>query len=352
MPPKRAARRPDDDHDDDDDDDDDVDDSDDDDEELVSQETLDDQTVLNSEGGDLMTFSGEIESHLSPARKQERIVERSRLLGQVLLAESVRRLCRRAGVQMYATKSTDDTDTVLKVLKQIADKFIFNLCKELVRLCSHLKKKIITEEILKESLRTLDVKLFGSCTERHKPCATLKSRRNETGAETMRGSAKEIHHERNNDAPCVYFAASPFVQIFKLYLEEQATFEHPLKPTPGVISCIQFLMEQTLLDILEKARYAMREFSKKKANASPPGRATLYARDIKVVLVVLAHRHPILRGKMRPVLEEEAPQSPRGGGGGSGASRPKAKAKSKAKAKAKGAPARAKPAARAKKSGG
>ena len=167
----------------------------------------------------------------------------------------------------------------------------------------------------------------------------------------MRGSAKEIHHERNNDAPCVYFAASPFVQIFKLYLEEQATFEHPLKPTPGVISCIQLLMEQTLLDILEKARYAMREFSKKKANASPPGRATLYARDIKVILVVLAHRHPILRGKMRPVLEEEAPQSPRGGGGGSGAS-PKAKAKSKAKAKAKGSPARAKPAARAKKSGG
>ena len=342
MPPKRAARRPDDD---DDDDDDDVDDSDDDDEELVSQETLDDQTVLNSEGGDLMTFSGEIESHLSPARKQERIVERSRLLGRLLTSESVRRLCRRAGVQMYATKSGDDTDTILKVLKQVADVFVFNLCKELVRLCAILKKKIITEEILKESLRTFHEKMFGSCTERHKPCATLKSRRNETGAETMRGSAKEIHHERTaNDAPCVYFAASPFVRIFKLYLEEQATFEHPLKPTPGVISCIQFLMEQTLLDILEKARYAMREFSKKKANASPPKRTTLYARDIKVILVVLAHRHPILRGKMRPVLEEEAPQSPRGGGGGIGA-------KSKAKAKAKGAPARAKPAARAKKSG-
>ena len=134
------------------------------------------------------------------------------------------------------------------------------------------QKNIITEEILKESLRTLDMKLFGSCTERHMPCATLKSRRNGAGAETMRGSAKEIHHERNaNDAPCVYFAASPFVQLLKLYLEEQATFEHPLKPTPGVVSCIQFLMEQTPLDILEKARYAMREFSKKNSQHVPAG---------------------------------------------------------------------------------
>ena len=350
MPPKRAARRP-------DDDDDDVDDADDDDdpESLVSQETLDDQIVLNSEGGELVTFEGEVESQLPQTRKQERIVERSRLLGEVLRPESVRRLCRRAGVQMYATKATEDTDTVLKVLKQLADLFLFNLCKELNRWCAHLKKKLITEEILKESLRTLDVKLFGSCTERHKPCATLKSRRDadrdSPRAETMRGSAKEIHHERSaNDAPCVYFAASPFLRLLKLYLQEQATLEHPLKPTPGVISCIQFLMEQTLLDILEKARYAMRQFSKKKDNASPPGRTTLYARDIKVILVVLAHRHPILRGKMRPVLEEAPPQSPRGGGSGSGAS-PKAKAKSKAKAKAKGGPARAKPAARAKKSG-
>ena len=111
-------------------------------------------------------------------------------------------------------------------------------------------------------------------------------------------------------------------------------------------------MEQTLIDILEKARYAMRHFSKKKASSSPPGRTTLYARDIKVILVVLAHRHPILRGKMRPVIEEapRPPQSPRGSGSESGAS-PKAKAKSKAKAKAKGSPARAKAAARAKKSG-
>jgi len=345
MPPKRRAAR--------DDDDDDDDDDDGDSESLVLQETLDDQTVLKSEGGDLVTFKGEVESQLPQARKQERIVERSRLLGEVLRPESVRRLCRRAGVQMYATKSTDDTDTVLKVLKQLADVFLFNLCKEVNRLCAHLKKKRITEEILKESLRTLDVKLFGSCAERHKPCATLRSRRNETGrAETMRGAAKEIHHERDaNNAPCVYFGASPFLRLFKRYLEEQATFEHPLKPTPGVLSCCQLLMEQTLLDILEKARYAMRQFSKKKANASSPGRATLYARDIKVIIIVLAHRHPVLRGKMRPVLEEAPSQSPRGEGSGSGAS-PKAKAKSKAKAKAKGSPARAKPAARPKKSGG
>ena len=76
MPPKRAARRPDD----DDDDDDDVDDGDDDSEELVSQETLDDQTVLRSEGGELRTLNGEIESEL-PERLREESTRAKSIVG-------------------------------------------------------------------------------------------------------------------------------------------------------------------------------------------------------------------------------------------------------------------------------
>ena len=70
----------------------------------------------------------------------------------------------------------------------------------------------------------------------------------------------------------------------------------------------------------------------------------MLARDVETVLIVLAHRQPILHGRLRPVLDVGA--APVHGG-----AHPKAKAAPKAKAKAKpkaAGPARAKAAARAK----
>ena len=149
----------------------------------------------------------------------------------------------------------------------------------------------------------------------------------------------------------MYFAYAPFVRLLRMALREQSSFQHPVKATAGVISCIQLLLEQALTDILEKARYVMRQSTKKKTEASAPGRTTLFSRDIKTVLTVLLHRHPILSGRMRPLYNNptpwpSSPESPCDGSRHGG--RAKVSPKCAANGKATAQPARAKAAARAK----
>ena len=123
----------------------------------------------------------------------------------------------------------------------------------------------------------------------------------ETGGEHWRRAEAEIHHERNiNAGPRLSFPHAPFMRLVRLYLAEQASFEHPLKASAGVIDCIQLSMESILIHILEKARFMVRRTTKNKACGSKP-RATLYGRDIKTVLCILAGSHHILRGKLRMV---------------------------------------------------
>ena len=121
----------------------------------------------------------------------------------------------------------------------------------------------------------------------------------ETEGEHWRGAEAEIHHERNiNAGPRLSFPHAPFMRLVRLYLAEQASFEHPLKASAGVIDCIQLSMESILIHILEKARFMVRRTTKNKACGSKP-RATLYGRDIKTVLCILAGSHHILRGRLR-----------------------------------------------------
>ena len=98
-----------------------------------------------------------------------------------------------------------------------------------------------------------------------------------------------------------YFSLMPRLCGLCAYiLAEQASFEHPLKASAGVIDCIQLSMESILIHTLEKARFMVRRTTKNKACGSNP-RATLYGRDIKTVLCILAGSHHILRGRLRMV---------------------------------------------------
>ena len=99
----------------------------------------------------------------------------------------------------------------------------------------------------------------------------------------MSGAGAEIHHERQN-AECVYFAHAPFVKLIRHYMEEQATFEHPMKMSGGLCSCVQLIVEQQLLEVLEKARYMIRQTTKKKSDTTVPARSTLFARDLRTVM--------------------------------------------------------------------
>ena len=308
------------------------------------QEKLDQDHMKKAQGGQLRTLHGEVESELSQARKAERIRARSDALGQVLKSEQVRRMCRRAGIASYATTAPDGEDTVRKALMQVVDLWLFNACFEIQRLAQHLRKNTVSEDLLKEAFSSFDMKLAGACGDRHESCESLKQRRSAANDDDARGAEAEIAHEINNNETCVYFDYAPFVRLLRMYLSEHRSLEHQVKATAGVVSCIQYLLERYLIDILEKARYILRQTTKSKKDTSSPSRKTVFSRDIKTVLTVLTHRgHPILRGRLCPVLDE--PESTRSPSRGSPRGSPKAKAKPKAKQEG---PARTKTKARAK----
>ena len=247
-------------------------------------------------------------------------------------------------VSMHQTSAPDDEDTVSQALQQVCDLYLFNLCKEINRLCENLHKKTITEDILREALKSFHLDLFGSCKARLPIARTMKHHLSETGGEHWRGAEAEIHHERNiNAGPRLFFPHAPFMRLVRLYLAEQASFEHPLKASAGVIDCIQLSMESILIHTLEKARLMVRRTTKKKACGSKP-RATLYGRDVKTVMCILESSHHILRSRLRtlgdPALSCRRPPS-------RGALRGNAHTKVRGKGKGK-APARAQTRARTK----
>ena len=297
-------------------------------------ELLDDNHANVALGGELVPLYSESESTLSQTRRAERIRARSELLARVLRPEPVRRMVRKAGITSYATSSpaNEHVDVVLKTLQQIADVILFNVSFELCRLCEHLRRRTVTEELLGEALKTFGVKLHGACDETHKSCPTLKHRiAGAAAAHVLKGAESEISHEFDNES-CVYFAYAPFVKLLRAYLAEQT--EHPPKMTRGVISCVQFELEKTLVEILQKARYVVRQATKGKKDSSIPSRTTVNSRDIKLVLTVLAHRHPILSGRMRAL--DDPSQSPRRGSprGARAKAAPKPAAKAKAHSRA------------------
>ena len=231
--------------------------------EVDPQDTLDEDHFKAAQGGDLHTLHWEVEAKLPHARRAERVRARSELLAQVLRPEPIRQICRRAGIKSYTTSAPDGEDTVLSTLQKVADVFLFNIAFEINRLCAHLKKKTVTDVVLREAFKSFGEKMLGSCEGRHETCRTLRRHRESTGEDDMRGADADIDHERNIGEICVYFANAPFVKLLRLYMQEQATFQHPIQVTAGVVSCIQLTLEQTLIELLEKARYLVRQTTKK-----------------------------------------------------------------------------------------
>ena len=336
------------------------DDSDDEHDDRVDPESLDVKHLKFAQGGHLTTLRGDVEEKLPQAVKLDRIRERTELLEACVRPEHVRRMCRRAGISMYQTnynvkrKSPDmvsihhlphDEDGLPQALQKVCDVYLFNLCKEITRLCEYLHKQILTVEIVREVFKTFNLRLFGPCDVRQPLCQIMKNKRMKTGDDAWHGAEAEIRFERHTNAGlCLYFSHAPFLRLVRLYLAEQTSFEHPrLKAPACVISCIQLSMESMLIDLLEKARYMVRQTTKKKTFDSS-SRNTLFGRDLKTVRAVLATSHPILQGKLRALGCEALPhRMPSSGAAPRGSAHVKVKAKAKG-----GAPARAKASAQAK----
>ena len=167
------------------------------------QRTMDNDAEATSV---LTPYNGVAEENLSQTRKAEKIRVRSEKLADAVRAEPVRRMTRRAGLMSYATSAPDDqTDVALKTLRQITDVVLFNLTKRLTHTCDSLKKKVVTEDLLREALKGLGIKLFGGCDETHSSCPTLKVRGRGKDKEEFRvsGAVAEIHQKGKMPNVCI-----------------------------------------------------------------------------------------------------------------------------------------------------
>ena len=67
---------------------------------------------------------------------------------------------------------------------------------------------------------------------------------------------------------------------------------------------MQEMVELCLVEVLSRARYLMRQTTKKKSDRSLPTRSTLLGRDLRTVLTILGPKHPIMSGRLRPARRE------------------------------------------------
>ena len=287
------------------------------------------------------------------------------LLRSAFTNEGLRRMTRKAGVS-----STREKDLVVNdVLRVVAEIILRNICDKLAILAEYHDRTTVSEAILREALRSLEVRMdsyavpreqgFRSCEslrsvdsrkrsnrDANSPAAQARAQARATsfGARSARGSVArdEIKHEQANSFDCVYLEKLPFARLLRAVVQDGA---HPvLKFQPRVVSWIQFVVESLLITILRHTGQLVREISKGHAKpGTKPKREAINARDLAAQVDILKESWPILRGRRR----EKAASAERGRGRGRGresgrgtgrrsgeAARPSPKPKAKSKAKA------------------
>ena len=111
--------------------------------------------MIGDEGGYLTSSGGLVEERLEAAPRTEKRRARSDSLALAIRPEPVRRMTRRAGISSYATSAPANEDIVIKTLSQIEDVVLFNLIEEISRLCEYLRRRTVTEDIVREAVKRL-----------------------------------------------------------------------------------------------------------------------------------------------------------------------------------------------------
>ena len=290
------------------------------------------------------------------------------LLRSAFTNEGLRRMARRAGVS-----STREKDLILNdEVRVVAEIMVRNICDKLAIFADYHKRTNVGDAILREALRSLEVRMdsyavpreqgFRSCEslrsvnsrkrssrDANSPAAQARERARATafGARSVRGSVArdEIKHEQANGFDCVYLEKLPFARLLRAVMQDGS---HPaLKFQPRVVSWIQFVVESLLITILRHTGQLVREISKGHAKAgTKPRREAINARDLAAQVDILKESSPILRGRRREKAAGAERCRGRGRGRESGRGRgrrsgeaarpsPNPKAKSKAKAEPK-----------------
>ncbi len=258
-------------------------------------------------------------------------MERDELLDAAFSDEGLRRMARRALVSSVAASGELAVNDAVRL---IGDLMLRNICSKAAIYADYRKSGTVTEEILRETLEFLKVKLdrysdfsdegFPSCESLRNKTKRVRERAKREGRPkptASRGNLakKEIAHERAQD-DCLYLQRAPFLRLLKDILESTTVARTVLKVTPRVGTWVQFVVESLLIRLLYESGELTRAVTKGHAKNAKSKRVAVNARDVRAAAAILKECWPVLGGSVRtrsaPADADEG--RGRGGRGGSG----------------------------------
>ncbi len=231
--------------------------------------------------------------------------ERDTLLDEAFSDEGLRRMARRALVSSVAASG----DLAVKdMIRLLGDLMLRNICSKASIYADYRKSGTVTEEILRETLEFLKVKVdrysdfsdegFPSCESLRNKTKRVREKAKREGRPRPKASRgnlakKEIAHEQAQE-DCLYLQRAPFLRLLRDILESRTAARAVLKVTPRVATWVQFVVESLLIRLLYESSELVREITKGHGEKAKSKRVAINARDIRAVADILKDCWPVL----------------------------------------------------------
>ena len=230
----------------------------------------------------LSSTGGFSETKLGLAERKASLRERSDLMRKAFKEENVRRMIRRAGIEMHAHGKAD----LISAVRSLLDHLSFELLKKSVIIAEGSSRKTLTELDLTQALASVHAGPYACPGDTPlRPCKTFRE-----VVEKRKGkrtAKKEVEHEGKVGYDCFYLPISSLKPFLQHVLKEVSAGAngsdrlHSFKMTPSFRHCLQLVLETMALDMLSRARMIV-------ARIQQPSRKTIRSADLLAVADMLA----------------------------------------------------------------
>ena len=230
----------------------------------------------------LSSIGGFSETKLGLVERRASLRQRSDLMRSSFKEENVRRMIRRAGIEMHAHGKAD----LISAVRSLLDHLSFELLKKSVILAEGASRQTLNEQDLTQALASVRGGPYACPGDAPlRPCRTFRD-----VVERRRGkrsAKKEVEHEAKVGFDCFYLPVSSLKRYFQHVLKEVSKDERGIVPervpsrmTPSFRHCLQLALETMVLEMLGKARLAVARID--------PKRKTVKSADLLAVADMLA----------------------------------------------------------------
>ena len=229
----------------------------------------------------LSSTGGFSETKLGLAERKASLRERSDLMRKAFKEENVRRMIRRAGIEMHAHGKAD----LISAVRSLLDHLSFELLKKSVIIAEGSSRKTLTELDLTQALASVHAGPYACPGDTPlRPCKTFRE-----VVEKRKGkrtAKKEVEHEGKVGYDCFYLPISSLKPFLQHVLKEVSAGAngsdrlHSFKMTPSFRHCMQLVLETLALEMLSRARMIVARVQ--------PSRKTIKSADLLAVADALA----------------------------------------------------------------